>query len=84
MMRYIKRLEEKDLSLNRAKSVKRYLNAKGIALDRMETAGFGEKYPIETNSTDQGRFHNRRVEIEILDVGIRNTDTNNVEPQPVE
>ena len=72
------------LSLNRAKSVKRYLNAKGIALDRMETAGFGEKYPIETNSTDQGRFHNRRVEIEILDVGIRNTDTNNVEPQPVE
>ena len=69
------------LSLNRAKSVKRYLNSKGISLDRMETAGYGEKYPIETNSTDEGRFHNRRVEIEILDVGIRNTDTNNVEIQ---
>lgn len=72
------------LSLNRAKSVMRYLNTKGISLDRMEPAGYGEKYPIETNSTDEGRFHNRRVEIEILDVGIRNTDTNNVEPQPEE
>ena len=67
------------LSLNRAKSVMRYLNTKGIDMNRMEPAGFGEKYPIDTNTTEEGRFHNRRVEIEILNVGICNTDTNNSE-----
>jgi len=67
------------LSINRSKSVMRYLHSRGIDYSRMEPTGFGEKYPIDTNSTDEGRFHNRRVEIEILDVGIRNTDTNNVE-----
>ncbi|MBO4600038.1 MAG: OmpA family protein, partial [Bacteroidales bacterium] len=62
------------LSLNRAKSVIRYLQTKGIDKDRMVPEGFGEKYPIDTNSTPEGRFHNRRVEIEVLNVGIRNTD----------
>ena len=42
----------------------------------MVPEGFGEKYPIDTNSTPEGRFHNRRVEIEVLNVGIRNTDGN--------
>ena len=65
------------LSFNRAKSVIRYLQTKGIAKDRMVPEGFGEKYPIDTNSTPEGRFHNRRVEIEVLNVGIRNTDGNN-------
>ena len=64
------------LSYNRAKSVIRYLQSKGIAKDRMVPEGFGEKYPIDTNSTPEGRFHNRRVEIEVLNVGIRNTDGN--------
>ena len=64
------------LSYNRAKSVIRYLQTKGIAKDRMVPEGFGEKYPIDTNSTPEGRFHNRRVEIEVLNVGIRNTDGN--------
>ena len=64
------------LSFNRAKSVIRYLQTKGIAKDRMVPEGFGEKYPIDTNSTPEGRFHNRRVEIEVLNVGIRNTDGN--------
>ena len=64
------------LSYNRAKSVIRYLQTKGIDKDRMVPEGFGEKYPIDTNSTPEGRFHNRRVEIEVLNVGIRNTDGN--------
>ena len=64
------------LSFNRAKSVIRYLQSKGIAKDRMVPEGFGEKYPIDTNSTPEGRFHNRRVEIEVMNVGIRNTDGN--------
>lgn len=64
-----------NLSLNRSKSVIRYLQSKGIDAGRMVPEGFGEKYPIDTNSTPEGRFHNRRVEIEVLNVGIRNTDT---------
>ena len=64
------------LSLNRSKSVIRYLQSKGISTDRMVPEGFGEKYPIDTNSTTEGRFHNRRVEIEVMNVGIRNTDGN--------
>ncbi len=62
------------LSLNRSKEVARYLNSKGVAMDRMETEGFGEKYPIDTNETDEGRFNNRRVEIEVLNVGMHLTD----------
>ncbi len=62
------------LSQNRAKSVARYLHSKGVAMDRMETEGFGEKYPIDTNDTDEGRFNNRRVEIEVLNVGLQLTD----------
>ena len=65
------------LSYNRSKSVIRYLQSKGIDKDRMVPEGFGEKYPIDTNTTPEGRFHNRRVEIEVLNVGIRNTDGNN-------
>ena len=65
------------LSLNRSKSVIRYLQSKGIDKDRMVPEGFGEKYPIDTNTTPEGRLHNRRVEIEVLNVGIRNTDGNN-------
>ena len=62
------------LSQNRAKSVARYLHSKGVAMDRMETEGFGEKYPIDTNDTDEGRFNNRRVEIEVLNVGLQLTE----------
>lgn len=67
------------LSYNRAKAVKDYLQSKGVNGARMEPVGYGEKYPIDTNSTEQGRFRNRRVEIEVVNVGIRNTDTNDVE-----
>lgn len=62
------------LSQNRAKSVAKYLNSKGVAMDRMETEGFGEKYPIDTNDTEEGCFNNRRVEIEILNVGLQLTN----------
>lgn len=62
------------LSRNRARSVARYLNSKGVAFSRMQTEGFGEKYPIDTNDTPEGRFNNRRVEIEVLNVGLQLTD----------
>ncbi len=54
-----------DLSLRRAESVRRYLESKGISRARMTVRGFGEKQPIASNETAEGRASNRRVDIRI-------------------
>jgi outer membrane protein OmpA-like peptidoglycan-associated protein len=54
------------LSLKRAESVKNYLVAKGIDPKRIKTKGYGEKQPIASNSTEEGRRLNRRTELVIL------------------
>jgi outer membrane protein OmpA-like peptidoglycan-associated protein len=51
------------LSERRAQAVAAALQARGIGLDRLETMGLGEAYPIATNDTSAGREENRRVEI---------------------
>ena len=51
------------LSKRRAASVMAYLTAKGIAANRMTSAGFGPNEPIADNATAEGRSQNRRVEI---------------------
>ncbi len=51
------------LSQNRANSVAQYLVSKGVASNRISTAGRGASQPIATNSTAEGRAQNRRVEI---------------------
>lgn len=56
----------KTLSNNRAKAVVDYLIGKGIAADRLTSAGYGEEQPIATNDTDEGRQLNRRTEFKIL------------------
>ncbi|MDZ7829860.1 MAG: OmpA family protein [Halofilum sp. (in: g-proteobacteria)] len=53
------------LSLQRADSVRNYLAGRGIAGNRLATAGLGEDRPIADNSTANGRQQNRRVEIVI-------------------
>lgn len=54
-----------NLSLKRAESVRRYLESKGISRSRMSVRGFGEKRPVATNATDEGRASNRRVDIRV-------------------
>ena len=51
------------LSVRRAESTAHYLEDRGVAGNRIETAGRGEHEPIADNNTDAGRAKNRRVEI---------------------
>ena len=50
------------LSESRAAAVKEWLAGKGVAADRLKTAGFGDSKPIDTNNSAEGRANNRRVE----------------------
>ncbi len=54
------------LSVRRAESVKAYLVSKGVEPNRIYTEGKGEKQPVATNKTAEGRAKNRRVEIEVI------------------
>jgi len=51
------------LSVNMAKSVKKYLVGKKIDPKRIATIGYGQKKPVADNKTPEGRKLNRRVEI---------------------
>ncbi len=52
------------LSKNRAASVRTYLSSKfGISADRLESKGWGETKPIDTNDSTEGKANNRRVEL---------------------
>ena len=53
------------LSERRAQAVRQYLIDAGIASGNMTAVGYGEKEPIATNDTDEGRELNRRVELRI-------------------
>jgi OOP family OmpA-OmpF porin len=54
------------LSVRRADAVKAYLASKGVEKNRIYTEGKGEKDPIASNKTAEGRAKNRRVEIEMV------------------
>jgi len=53
------------LSERRARSVKHYLESKGIADGRMDYKGYGSKRPMATNNTAEGMALNRRVELKL-------------------
>jgi OOP family OmpA-OmpF porin len=46
--------------------VKAYLVSKGVEPNRVYTEGKGEKQPVASNATKEGRMKNRRVEIEVI------------------
>ena len=54
------------LSVRRAESVKSYLVSKGVEPNRIYTEGKGEKQPIASNKSKDGRAKNRRVELEVI------------------
>jgi len=53
------------LSEERADNVRRYLVGEGVGSHRATAIGYGEAFPMTSNSTPAGRQQNRRVEIEI-------------------
>jgi outer membrane protein OmpA-like peptidoglycan-associated protein len=55
-----------ELSTNRAKAVANWLVGKGVANDRVQYKGYGWKYPIQPNTTPEGKKKNQRVEVKIL------------------
>jgi OOP family OmpA-OmpF porin len=55
-----------DLSEQRAAAVSQYLIDAGVDASKIVTAGAGESRPIATNTTEEGRAENRRVEVLVL------------------
>lgn len=55
----------KALSLQRAGSIRRFLIEQGVPADNLRTSGWGGTRPIASNSTEEGRIKNRRVEIQV-------------------
>ncbi len=56
-----------NLSQRRAQSMIDYLVAKGIDASRLIGKGYGHSRPIASNTTEEGKMLNRRVEFIILD-----------------
>ena len=54
-----------DLSTERALSVVRFLNQKGLPANRLAAAGYGEFQPLDTTDNDDARRKNRRIELKI-------------------
>ena len=63
-----------ELSRERAESVKEYLVAQGVDADKLRTVGMGESEPIADNSTELGRFRNRRIEFTVYDENAMNSE----------
>lgn len=53
------------LSEKRANKVKSMLVEQGVAEDRLTASGEGEKMPVASNKTKEGRAENRRIEVEL-------------------
>lgn len=56
-----------NLSEDRVQSVHEYLLSKDIKNERIEIVFYGETDPDTTNTTEEGRKKNRRVEIQLLE-----------------
>jgi outer membrane protein OmpA-like peptidoglycan-associated protein len=59
------------LSQKRADSVKETLTSRGIGEGRIATKGYGKKFPVASNDTVAGKQQNRRVEVIVLNEGVK-------------
>ena len=55
-----------DLSLRRAKAIANILVLHGISKNRISATGYGDTRPISSNTTEEGRAKNRRVEVKLM------------------
>lgn len=60
-----------ELSERRARAVAEFLVRSGIDPERISARGYGDAYPVASNSTQAGRLQNRRVEIYLSQPGQR-------------
>ena len=56
----------KNLSENRALSVKNYLINNGIEAARLTCKGYGNTQPLADNKSEEGRAMNRRTEFKVI------------------
>lgn len=55
------------LSTARAVTVARFLIEQGgLSSERVSAAGYADTQPVDANDTDEGRAHNRRIEIQLV------------------
>jgi len=57
------------LSDQRARSVRDHLISQGIDGNRLRARGYGDRVPMGSNDTDDGKLQNRRVEFRIIEQG---------------
>lgn len=60
------------LSQERASEIGRALVARGVPEQRIRTEGFAARRPVASNTTEEGRRLNRRVEVVLLDEKVEN------------
>lgn len=54
------------LSQRRADAIRNYILSKGILAHRVLAKGYGEKFPLADNGSEEGRSRNRRTEVKVI------------------
>ena len=55
------------LSFRRSDAVKQFFVSAGLQSEAIEALSYGETWPIANNSSEAGRYQNRRVEVKVWD-----------------
>jgi OOP family OmpA-OmpF porin len=54
------------LSQRRSDAIRDYLIKKGVPAHRVSAKGYGEKFPVASNGSEEGRANNRRTEVKVI------------------